>query len=69
MLNRADAIAEDLKFARECEGAFPYYSEYDEEEDLWFVFGINSGFAYSSFCDGAEAEGDANRRNANDGFV
>jgi len=33
----------------------------DEEDNIWYVFGDNSGFAYSSFAGKNEAEKEADR--------
>lgn len=52
-MNGAEAIKIDFEF----------YSELDEESELYCVFGSDSGFAYASYASEEEAERDANTRN------
>ena len=43
-MNRTDAYKLDKEFY------------VDQEDDVWYVFGTESGFAYSNHLDGKEAE-------------
>lgn len=54
---RRDALEMDRTFPD------PFYAEYDEEHGAWYVFGVQSGFAYTERPSKEEAEAEASRRN------
>jgi hypothetical protein len=44
------------------------YADYDEDTDMWCVFGSDSGFVYASYGSESRAEREADRLNKKWGF-
>lgn len=60
-MNRCKTLTRDIAFKLDIKDETPFYA--DEEDDTWYVFGINSGFAYASYATHDDANEEAEAMN------